>query len=67
MPCVYLDIRASAGIDVTKYPDSGKINVLPLMEIYEKSSKVDYYLGEESVSNYWPKEILDQSGLNKKE
>jgi uncharacterized cupin superfamily protein len=60
VPCVYLDIRASAGIDFTEYPDSKKINILPLMEIYEKSSKVDYYHGEENVSNNWPDEIINK-------
>jgi uncharacterized cupin superfamily protein len=56
--CVYLDIRAAYGIDVTEYPDSGKINVSPNMEIFEGNTKVDYYKGEENVANHWPKEII---------
>ncbi len=58
MPCVYLDIRSSYGIDVTEYPDSGKINILPNMEIYEDSSKVDYFKGEEHVADKWPIDII---------
>lgn len=57
-PCVYLDIRAAFGIDVTDYPDSGKINVSPFMEIFENTSKTDYYKGEENVAKKWPKEII---------
>jgi uncharacterized cupin superfamily protein len=57
-PCVYLDIRSFFGIDVTDYPDSGKINVSPFMEIFENTSKTNYYKGEENVSGKWPEDIL---------
>ncbi len=57
-PCVYIDLRTVIGLDVCEYPDSGKINILPFREIYEKESKVDYYKGEEQVSKKWPNEVL---------
>lgn len=57
-PCVYLDIRTITGIDVCEYPDSGKINILPYMEIYNTTSRVKYYSGEENVRKKWPKELL---------
>ncbi|MGI6122977.1 MAG: hypothetical protein ACOYIG_02160 [Acetivibrionales bacterium] len=57
-PCVYLDIKTVFGIDVCEYPDSGKINILPYKEIFQKDDRVDYYKGEEQVYNKWPDEIL---------
>lgn len=57
-PCVYLDLRATFGIDVCEYPDSGKINILPFMEVFESSSKVDYYKGEQNTERNWPKNKL---------
>ena len=57
-PCVYLDIRTDVGIDICEYPDSKKINILPYLEIYEKTSKVDYYKGEENVKEKWSDRIL---------
>ena len=57
-PCVYLDIRTITGIDVCEYPDSGKINILPYTEIFNTSSEVGYYSGEEDVRKIWPKELL---------
>jgi len=53
-PCVYLDLRTTFGIDVCEYPDSGKINILPFMQVFEKSSKVDYYKGENNPKENWP-------------
>ena len=52
-PCTYLDIRTFYGIDVCEYPDSGKINILPAMDIFEKSSKVGYFKGEEHILEKW--------------
>ncbi|MDX1764748.1 MAG: cupin domain-containing protein [bacterium] len=57
-PCVYLDIRTMTAIDVCEYPDSGKINILPTMEIFQTSSRVRYYSGEEEVRTKWPKALL---------
>jgi uncharacterized cupin superfamily protein len=61
LPCVYLDVRTTIGIDVTEYPDSGKVNILPERQIFESSSSVDYYKGEENVAAKWPKEVLRKS------
>ena len=55
---VYIDLRTKANIDVCEYPDSGKINILPAMDIFKAGSKVPYYTGEEDVKNKWPKKLL---------
>ena len=55
---IYIDIRTKANIDVCEYPDSGKINILPAMDIFKAGSKVPYYTGEENVKNKWPKKNL---------
>lgn len=55
VPCVYLDIRTFQGVDIVEYPDSGKINILPEYEVFESSSKVDYFQGEENVASIWKK------------
>jgi uncharacterized cupin superfamily protein len=60
-PCVYVDIRTTTGIDVTEYPDTGKVNILPFMEVFEAGSKVDYFKGEENVAAKWPAELLRQN------
>jgi hypothetical protein len=41
------------GVDVCEYPDSGKINIIPSIEIFEKDSKVAYFKGEENVVEKW--------------
>lgn len=53
--CVYLDIRSTHGIDVGVYPDSDKISFTPFTEIFEQSSKVDYFKGEENINEIWEK------------
>ncbi len=57
-PCVYVDLRTKANIDVCDYPDSGKINILPAQDIFEAASRVTYYTGEEGVRDRWPEEIV---------
>jgi uncharacterized cupin superfamily protein len=59
-PLVYIDIRTKANIDVCEYPDSGKINILPAMDIFEKGPKVPYYTGEENVKTRWPKDLIKE-------
>jgi len=58
VPCIYLDMRTTTGIDVCEYPDSGKVNILPYMNIFESSSAVNYYKGEEGALEKWPKELI---------
>jgi hypothetical protein len=53
-----LDLRTTCSIDICEYPDSGKVNILPYNEVFEGSSKVDYYKGEENPANKWPEEII---------
>jgi uncharacterized cupin superfamily protein len=61
-PFVYLDVRATpapGGLDVTEYPDSGKVAILPLRgDVYEAASKVDYHKGEHAVRSKWPADLL---------
>ena len=52
-PCVYLDIRTLREIDITEYPDSGKMNIFPEREIFEKPTQVGYFHGEENVEKHW--------------
>lgn len=53
IPCVYLDLRSTVGVDITEYPDSDKIHILPYDETFEKSSGVEYHKGEENVQKIW--------------
>ena len=55
LPCEYLDIQTTVGLDVSEYPDSGKINILPYGEIFQKDSQVAYNNGEENVQAIWDK------------
>ena len=55
VPCIYLDLRSNMGLDVTEYPDSGKVNILPLQKVFEKETQVDYNKGEEYVKEIWSK------------
>jgi uncharacterized cupin superfamily protein len=55
IPCIYLDIRSTIGIDVVEYPDSGKINISPFKEIFMKDSQVEYNTGEDDVQKIWDK------------
>lgn len=57
-PCRFLDIRTVIGLDICEYPDSGKINILPNREIYQTEDAVDYFKGEDKVSEKWPAEII---------
>jgi uncharacterized cupin superfamily protein len=57
-PCCFLDIRTDLGLDVCDYPDSGKVNILPFREIYQADARVDYYQGEDHVSEHWPESII---------
>jgi uncharacterized cupin superfamily protein len=52
-PCVYLDIRTFDKIDITEYPDSGKVALLPELEVFNKETVVNYYKGEEGVEEIW--------------
>jgi len=52
-PCTYLDIRSFMGTDICEYPDSGKMLLMPSIEVFEKESKVGYFKGEENVIEKW--------------
>ncbi len=57
-PLIFVDLCTRANVDVCEYPDSGKINILPHMDIFEAESKVPYYTGEEGVRQQWPEALL---------
>jgi uncharacterized cupin superfamily protein len=52
-PCTYLDIRTLFGLDVSEYPDSGKINISPFMHLYKQDSRVSYFTDEENMLEKW--------------
>jgi uncharacterized cupin superfamily protein len=58
VPCVYLDLRTTLGVDVCEYPDSGKVGVFPKRAYFESASAVDYFVGEERPAEHWPQELL---------
>lgn len=57
-PFVYLDLCTAANVDVCEYPDSGKINILPTIEVFQREARVPYYTGEDGVREKWPAEIV---------
>lgn len=52
-PCIFIDLRSNPSLDLVEMPDSGKINILPMRERYERESAVDYFKGEENVAEKW--------------
>lgn len=45
---VYIDFDVTHDVDITEYPDSGKIGIwgMGINELYPRSANVDYYEGE---------------------
>ena len=56
LPCIFLDIRTYIGFDVCEYPDSNKILLAPSFEIFDKSSTLKYFEGEEHIPEKWNNE-----------
>lgn len=56
----YLALSNLDPFDVCVYPDSDKINVRhgAVRKLFELSSAVDYFKGEEDLSKAWPREYL---------
>jgi len=52
-PSTYLDLKTYLDNDICEYPDSGKVNISHGREVFEKSSEVDYFKGEENVKEIW--------------
>jgi uncharacterized cupin superfamily protein len=52
-PCTYLDVRTLINVDVAEYPDSGKINIIPPVELYLKDTQVEYFKGEDKTLEKW--------------
>jgi uncharacterized cupin superfamily protein len=55
VPCIYLDIRTTIGIDISEHLDSGKVYIIKSDETYEKASRVNYNKGEEHIQDIWEK------------
>ena len=53
-----ISIRTFNDIDICEYPDSGKINILPNIEVYQTEDKVNYFKGENKVSEKWSADII---------
>jgi len=54
-PATYLDIKVNKDQDICEYPDSGKVNISVHREVFEKSTQVDYFKGEENIKERWDK------------
>lgn len=52
-PCTYLDVRTLIEVDICEYPDSGKLGIIPTIEVFEKNSQVEYFKGEREISPVW--------------
>lgn len=52
-PCLFLDIRTYLGFDVCEYPDSDKLLIAPSMEVFSNETSVDYFKGEENITEKW--------------
>ena len=56
-PCVYFDLRTNNKFDVAEFTDTNKL-VAGLsngsnMQIFERGEEVDYFKGEENISEKW--------------
>lgn len=58
-PLVYLDLRTIKGFDVCEYPDTGKVNILPEMDIFDRGEPKGYFDGEDNIGEIWKKLITD--------
>jgi len=54
-PCIYFDLRTNNDFDVAEFPDTNKMIIGPLMDIFERGSQVDYFKGDENVDQVWKK------------
>jgi len=52
-PLVYIDLRTLNKLDVCEYPDTGKVNILPNLEIFYRGEQVKYFEGEQNISEIW--------------
>jgi uncharacterized cupin superfamily protein len=59
-PCTYFDVKSFCGIDVVMYPDSGKLMISQYNEVFDKTTQVDYFLGEEKLSEKWDVQFPEQ-------
>lgn len=57
--CVYFDLCTNMGFDISEYPDTGKMAILPSMELFDKKNQANYYAGEEKVAEKWPENIIN--------
>ena len=53
--CQYIDLRTTVGLDVSEYPDSNKLAILPNIEVFDRDSKINYNDREENIKEIWKK------------
>ncbi|MFP4564605.1 MAG: cupin domain-containing protein [Spirochaetia bacterium] len=52
-PLVYIDLRTVDSLDVCEYPDSGKVNILPKRDIFQRGKDSGYFDGEANIKRIW--------------
>jgi len=52
-PCIYFDLRTNNEFDVAEFTDTDKVILGPSMDIFERGKHVDYFKGEECISEKW--------------
>lgn len=55
-PLLYLDLRTLNKADICEYPDSGKVNILPKLDIFIKGADAEYFDGEQHIGEIWEKQ-----------
>ncbi len=53
LPLIYMDFKTNHELDICEYPDSGKVNILPKGQIFEKGEEKDYFDGEADIKKTW--------------
>lgn len=54
--CTYFDLGTQHGQDVTEYPDSGKVALLPQFVVFRKEDQCQYFDGEREPAKFWKQE-----------
>lgn len=54
-PCIYFYLRTNNNFDAAEFPDTNKMILGPLKDIFERGEQVDYFKGDENVKEVWGK------------
>ncbi len=57
-PLKYLALSSLDPLDLGEFPDSGKISVRKLKQVFQAGSAVDYWTDEKDPARFWPSEQL---------